>query len=93
MDGMSAEDLEEAFGSVRFAGRNVFDRLKDNTGESKCMNNICQVLLYEYKAAKRKGRSYFTAAFSTASETASNISCGVYGVSSDRVIESGDCVS
>lgn len=57
------------------------------------MNNICQVLLYEYKAAKRKGRSYFTAAFSTASETASNISCDVYGVSSDRVIESGDCVS
>ena len=48
------------------------------------MNNICQVLLYEYKAAKRKGRSYFTAAFSTASETASNISCDVYGVSSDR---------
>ena len=37
--------------------------------------------------------SYFTAAFSTASETASNISCDVYGVSSDRVIESGDCVS
>ena len=88
------EYSEECLNTFLKEQKKLFDEpVAENMEEAEAFLADCQVLLYEYKAAKRKGRSYFTAAFSTASETASNISCDVYGVSSDRVIESGDCVS